>query len=82
MLHLLLPFGIFFLTIFTYFTNKIEIASLFIRRLLFLPAQIKFYWYEFFSQNPFILYYLQGIIGKIFGIRNPYPVDAAKVIGR
>jgi len=76
----LLPFGIFFLTIFTYFTNKIEIASLFIRRLLFLPAQIKFYWYEFFSQNPLILY-SQGIIGKIFGIRNPYPVDAAKVIG-
>ena len=62
------------------YTGNIYIPSLFIRRLLFLPAQLKFFWYEFFTFNP-KLYYSQGTIGRILNIPNPYPTDAAKVIG-
>ena len=61
-------------------TGNIYIPSLFIRRALILPAQLKFYWYEFFRANP-KLYYSQGTIGSILGIPNPYPSDAANVIG-
>ncbi len=76
----LAPAGVIAISVFTDLTGKIEVASILIRRLLFLPAQLKFIWYDFFSENP-LLYYSQGIIGKIFGIRNPYPLDAANMIG-
>lgn len=61
-------------------TRSIYIPSLLIRRLLFLPAQLKFYWHEFFSQNP-KLFYSQGSIGRILGLEDPYPLDAANLIG-
>lgn len=55
-------------------------GSFFIRRFLFVPAQLKYYYYDFFSQNQF-LYFSQGIIGKILGIKNNYSMNIVHLIG-
>lgn len=52
---------------------------IFIYRLLFLPAQIKYYYYDFFSENRF-LYFSEGFIGKIFGIKFPYELGTNYLI--
>lgn len=61
-------------------TGNIMIPSLFIRRLLFLPSQIKFYYYDFFSRNEF-LYFSEGLIGKVFGLTSPYNIKTSHMIG-
>jgi hypothetical protein len=60
--------------------NSITLPSLFLRRLLFIPAQLKFYYYDFFSKND-LLYFSQGAIGKIFGLKYPYDMSSAHMIG-
>lgn len=54
-------------------TGEILIPSVFIRRFLFVPAKIKFNYYDFFSNNKFI-YFSQGLIGKLFGFEYPYDI--------
>lgn len=44
-------------------------------RLLYIPAIIKFWHYDFFSVNE-KLFYSEGMIGKIFGIDYPYSVPS------
>ena len=56
------------------------VGSIFIRRFLFLPAKIKFDYYDFFSKNEF-LYFSQGILGKIIGKKSLYQINAANLIG-
>lgn len=72
--------GVIFLMISYYVSQSLVLASLFLRRLLFVPAQIKFYYYDFFSENEF-MYFSQGTIGKIFGLDYPYEMNSAKIIG-
>lgn len=72
--------GVSLLLVFHNITNNISIPSLLIRRLFFLPAQIKFFWFEFFSDNP-KLNFSQGTIGSIFGIADPYGKTAGRLIG-
>lgn len=55
------------------------ILSLFTRRVLMVPAILKFEYYEFFSQHKKV-YFADGIIGKLFGIESPYPQNVSKVI--
>lgn len=59
------------------FINKISImpAALFINRTLFLPAQISFQYYEYFSQNEFVML-SHSIFSKIFpqSIYNIHPI--------
>ena len=54
------------------------LPSLLIRRLLFLPAQINFWYFDFFSQHEF--FYWSNSIMKYF-INNPYGVQPPLVIG-
>lgn len=49
-------------------------------RLLYLPAEIKFSHYDFFSQNEKLLY-SEGLIGRLFGIDYPYSVSSGYLIG-
>ena len=56
-------------------------ASLFIRRFLFVPAQLKFFYYEFISNNEF-LYFSEGIIGKIFHVEYPYNMKFVNLVGK
>lgn len=69
--------------IFAYVLYKLEIslvvASYFIRRLMFVPAQLKFYYYDFASKNDF-LYFSAGALGKLFGTEYPYDRNFANLI--
>lgn len=56
------------------------LVSLFIRRVLFVPADIKFEYYDFFSKGE-KLFFSEGQIGKLFGMESPYNQKAALIIG-
>lgn len=49
-------------------------------RLLYLPAEIKYSHYDFFSKNE-KLYYSEGLIGRIFGLDYPYSLPSGYLIG-
>lgn len=69
-------------TIVYYVDNRFLIVpSLFIRRVLFLPAVLKFKYYDFFSSNN-KLYFADGIIGKILGIDSTYSDEAPLLIAK
>ncbi|SET22350.1 oligosaccharide repeat unit polymerase [Anaerobranca gottschalkii] len=70
-----------FIILIHYFISKsILVSSIFIRRFLFVPAHIKFSYYDFFTNNSF-LYFSLGRIGNIFGINYPYDKKIANLIG-
>ncbi|MFA9375912.1 MAG: hypothetical protein ACERKZ_04070 [Lachnotalea sp.] len=62
-------------------TGTIILPSLFLRRLLFLPAYIKFIYYDFFLENQF-LYFSAGSIGKLLGLSYPFDLPPAYLIGK
>jgi hypothetical protein len=59
--------------------NDVWITSLFTRRLLLVPAQISFYYYDFFSKNGFV--FLSHSIFRSF-ILYPYSLDPSHLIGK
>lgn len=59
--------------------NILMIPFIIIYRLLFLPAQIKFIYYDFFSNNEF-LYFSEGTIGKMLGLKFPYEMPTVNMI--
>ncbi len=54
-------------------------VSLMVRRVLYVPATLKFAFYQFFSSNQKV-HFADGIIGKIFSIISPYGKEIPKVI--
>lgn len=60
-------------------TNTTYIMSIFIRRVLFLPQLLNYFYYDFFYQNEFD-YFRQSIIGKL-GIQSPYNIRIPYIIG-
>ena len=58
----------------------IGLPSLFVRRLLILPASIKYEYYNFFS-NKGKLFFSEGMIGKVFGMKSMYEKEIALLIG-
>ena len=60
--------------------NNIIIPSIVIRRFLFVPAQLRFFFYDFFSKHEF-LYFSEGTIGKVLNRNSPYSIRAAYMIG-
>jgi len=75
-----IPIGVFATYLGYKLFDSLILPSLFIRRLLFVPAQLKFYYYSFIKENQF-LYFSEGVIGKIFGIKSPYEIRFANLIG-
>ncbi|MBN2546596.1 MAG: oligosaccharide repeat unit polymerase [Spirochaetes bacterium] len=61
------------------FFNNILISSLFTRRFLFVPAQLTFYYYDFFSENSFV--YLSHSIFKTF-FKYPYSLPPTHLIAQ
>lgn len=57
------------------------LPSLLIRRTLFVPADLKFEYYNFFSKNP-KLHFSEGMIGRLFGFQSPYTEKGALIIGK
>ena len=70
--------GIIFLTLFAiiidYLWLEIWLKSLLIQRFMFVPAQLNFFYYEFFSQHKFVFWTDSKwfLLGRIFG----YPYDS------
>lgn len=70
--------GLYLLYIFN--EKLLILPSLFIRRALFVPADIKFGYFNFF-QNRNKLYFAEGVIGKVLGIKSPFEKRISLVIG-
>lgn len=62
-------------------TGKIMIIGIIPVRFLFLPAQIKIAYFDFFSRHPF-LWYSENTIGKILGFNSIYEESIKNIIGR
>lgn len=60
-------------------TNSIILLSYLVRRALFVPAAIKFAYYDFFSENE-LLHFADNSIGHLLGIPSPYGTEAPKLI--
>jgi len=56
------------------------IPALFVNRLLFLPAKIKFCYFDFFQNNPYLMF-SQSTIGSILNISSPYSSPIPNIIG-
>lgn len=61
-----------------YFFDNTVILSLFVRRTLFIPAQISFYYYDFFDGSPL---YLSNSLFRYF-YEYPYDLDHPYLIGK
>jgi hypothetical protein len=74
-------FLIAFAIIIDYFWLEVWAKAIIINRFLFVPAQLNFYYYDFFSQNPKIFWTDSKwlLIGKI--IDYPYSLPLPMVIG-
>lgn len=59
--------------------KKSYIIDVFIRRVLFIPGLLSYYYYDFFRFNTFD-YFRQGVLGKI-GFTSPYVKPIPKMIG-
>ena len=72
------------LTIFTGLVELFRITYILIYtlpfRMIFIPAQIQYYYYDFFSRRDMV-HFADSIIGKIFGIVGPYKENYTYVIG-
>ncbi len=55
-------------------------VALITHRQHYIPAQISFYFFDFFSKND-KLYFSEGVIGKILGLSSPYNISSFKMIG-
>ena len=50
-------------------------------RLIFIPSQIQYQYYDYFSINE-KMYFAEGLIGKVLGLENRFGEDVAFMIGR
>lgn len=61
-----------------YFFSDITLSSIFIRRLFYIPAQLGYFYYDFFSNNEYV-YWSNSILKSI--ISYPYPESISHTIG-
>ncbi|OED64576.1 hypothetical protein A143_09680 [Vibrio splendidus ZS-139] len=61
-----------------YYTSDITLASIFIRRLFYIPAQLGYYYYEFFSSNEYV-YWSNTILSPL--LTYPYPDSISHTVG-
>lgn len=59
--------------------NFFSFLSFFVRRWFYVPAQIKFDFFDFFSIREKV-YFADGLIGKIFGIKSHYDFEIKTLI--
>ena len=79
-LYSIFPIGIF-VSIFIYqVTGNILAISYFVRRVLIVPASLKFIYYEYYSSHP-KAHFLGSIIGKALELDSPYEKSIAAQIG-
>lgn len=62
------------------FLDTSVIANLIIRRKFLVPAQLSFYYHEFFSLNG-LVYMKDSIFGQILGLDSGFPLQRSRLIG-
>lgn len=81
----IMPLSLGFLVFSSYIIKIIGITDTIYRaipyRMLFIPTQIQFQYYEFFVEKSKVLF-AEGIIGKILNVENPYSIPIPIVISR
>lgn len=75
-----LPFVCVCCTLIYVFFGQIYPYALINERVLFLPAKIKFAYFDYFSQHDFV-YFSQSTIGKLLGLRSSYVQNIPNLIG-
>lgn len=76
----LFSLGILFSTLIYLALGNYNFYTLFVRRVLLLPAQIKFYYYDFFSHNNYVGFE-NTLWGSIFGFDPQYSYGVSNTIG-
>lgn len=61
------------------FLNSIYTSNFLIRRVMFVPGQLNYFYYDFFSKNPSDFYF-QGLVGRL-GFESEYKNSIARIIG-
>lgn len=73
--------GLNILALLTWISNITPwLIAIITHRLHFMPAQISFYYFDYFSSHG-KLFFSEGMIGRIFGLESPYPIKAFNLIG-
>lgn len=75
-----LPLGSFFLGLLYSITHSNMLYALIGDRIIFMPARIKFSYFDYFSQYDFV-YFSQNSFSKIFGIQSNYSTPVPYLIG-
>lgn len=73
--------GLTVINIITEMSTNIILASLFIRRSFFLPALLNNIYFDYIKKGGELLFYSEGLIGKILNLSYPYDVSFPKYIG-
>lgn len=81
LIFILLALGLTVINIITEMSTNIILASLFIRRSFFLPALLNNIYFDYIKKGGELLFYSEGLIGKILNLSYPYDVSFPKYIG-
>lgn len=75
-------FGLIILGYGMYIINSklITLASLLFRRILFVPALLNYKYFNFVEEFNKLLFYSEGLIGKIFQMKYPFDIKFSNVI--
>lgn len=79
-LYMIFPLGVAGSILIYRLIGNILALSYFVRRVLIVPATLKFAYFEYYSVHPKACFY-KSIIGKIFGLESPYNKSIAEQIG-
>lgn len=80
-LYLVFPVGVAGSIIIYQVLENILVLSYFTRRILIVPANLKFTYFEYYSVHP-KAYFYNSIIGKVLGLQSSYNESIAEHIGK
>ena len=75
-----LPIAVILLTLTYMITHNTMIYAVFGNRLFFLPAKIKYAYFDYFHNHPFV-YFTQNSISRILGVKSNYETKVVYLIG-
>lgn len=75
-----LPIALLMLVVLYSITKSTMLYAVLGNRVFFLPAKIKYAYFDYFQKNPFV-YFSQNSISKILGIRSNYDTNIVYLIG-
>jgi hypothetical protein len=80
-LYMVFPLGVAGSILIYKILGNLLVLSYFTRRVLIVPASLKFTYFEFYSVHPKVYFY-NSIIGKVLGLESTYTESAPERIGK